>query len=253
MRRTGFCVLLSLAFAISPSAADAKKKKTATAEAPPDLETAAPAPAQAAVLAPGTPQAPGVSVQGQATVAQPGVTGQPAGQPAFTGQPAGQQLPPGVVPPGMPGQPSASGEPAPAGASSGSASGHSTPWKVAVAGAGILGGSYVLSLIVGSMSYAGYTSGQAGWFAPVVGPALAMGSVGGDAGGCYSKAAFTYTLGPMLSLFTLAGIGTTIGGVISMFTGAGKAASGAVASLPPVRVTPSLTPGGAGMVVLGEF
>lgn len=249
MRRTGSCVLLSLAFALSPSAAEAKKKKTVTAEAPPDLETAAPAPApapaQAAVSAGGTLQAapPGASVQGQATIAQP----------AFTGQPAGQQLPPGVVPPGMPGQPSAAGEPAPVGASASSSSGHSTPWKVAVAGAGILGGSYVLSLIVGSMSYAGYTSGQAGWFAPVVGPALAMGSVGGDAGGCYSKAAFTFTLGPMLSLFTLAGIGTTIGGVISMFTGAGKAASGAVAALPPVRLTPSVTPGGAGMVVLGEF
>lgn len=241
MRRTVFWVLFSMASAAAMSEAEARKKRHA-ADSATEAEPSAPDPAPA-LSAAGPTQ--GIAPGPAAASPMPGP---PAPGPAMGGQP----LPPGAMP-AMP--PMAGTQPGPASAPASSGSGHSTPWKVAVAGGGIIGGSYVLSLIVGSMSYAGFNNGQAGWFAPVVGPALAMGSVGGDAGGCLSKAAYTYTLGPILTLFTLGGIGTAIGGIVGMFSGMSKSVSTASNDPPPpqVQVAPSLTPGGAGLIVLGSF
>lgn len=238
MRRTVLWVLLSLLGTATLSTAEARKKRH-HAEPAAEVEASAPDLTQVGVAA----------GAGAPAAAAPGAVGampMQAAQPA----PAGQPLPPGVMPAAPSMYATDSGpEPAPM-----SGSKHSTPWKVAVAGGGIIGGSFVLSLLVGSMSYAGFTSGQSGWFAPIVGPALAMGGVGGEPGGCLSKFAYTYTLGPLLTLFTVGGIATTIAGLVTMFAGAGKSASYAAAEpAPKLQVAPSLSPGGAGLIVLGSF
>lgn len=52
-------------------------------------------------------------------------------------------------------------------------------WELAVGGGVAIGGAYVLSVLVGAFSYAGFYDGQWGWFIPIAGPSLAMAGVGG--------------------------------------------------------------------------
>lgn len=93
---------------------------------------------------------------------------------------------------------------------------------------------------------------------PVAGPALAMAGVGGEPAGCLSKAAFTYTLGPILTLIYLGGMATAITGafVKKDVLGPAPGTPGAPGSPPPppsLQLAPTVAPGGAGMLILGTF
>mgnify|MGYP000172625753 CR=1 FL=1 len=134
-------------------------------------------------------------------------------------------------------------------------------WEVAAAGGGVIGGAFVLSALVGAFSYAGFYDGQWGWFIPVAGPALAMAGVGGEPAGCLSKAAYTYSLGPILTLIYVGGIATAITGAFvkkditrpaASVSGAPPGAS-APAAPPALQFTPTVGPNGAGMLILGTF
>jgi hypothetical protein len=131
-------------------------------------------------------------------------------------------------------------------------------WEVAAAGGGVIGGAYVLSALVGALSYAGFYDGQWGWFVPVAGPALAMAGVGGEPAGCLSKAAYTYSLGPILTLIYVGGIATAITGafVKKDVMGPAPAATGgspAAPQPPAFQIAPTVGPSGAGMLILGTF
>lgn len=109
--------------------------------------------------------------------------------------PPGPVLTPFVFPPPPPSQPSR------------------RPWNIAIIGAGIVGGASFLSLAVGAMSYGFFYEGQAGWFAPIVGPFLAMGGVGGPTGPCFSRQFYSFGFGGFLGLLTIGGLVTTATGI----------------------------------------
>ena len=125
-----------------------------------------------------------------------------------------------------------------------------------IAGLGVFGGSYLLSLGLSSFSYAGYYRGQWGFLIPLVGPIVSMSGADGGysdcAGGCLSKNLFTYVTG-LINLGTyLSGLGLIIAGGVQMRK-SGPAPM--VASRPPLTVVP-FTPAsgtGSGLMVIGRF
>lgn len=128
-------------------------------------------------------------------------------------------------------------------------------WELAVGGGAAVGGAYVLSVLVGAFSYAGFYDGQWGWFIPLAGPSLAMAGVGGEPAGCLSKAAYTYSLGPILTLVYLGGIATAIAGAVAkkdVVRPAG-AAGPAPPPAPALQMSPTVGPNSAGMILLGTF
>lgn len=131
-------------------------------------------------------------------------------------------------------------------------------WELAVGGGAAVGGAYVLSVLVGAFSYAGFYDGQWGWFIPLAGPSLAMAGVGGEPAGCLSKAAYTYSLGPILTLVYLGGIATAIAGAVAKKdvvrpAGAAGPAGPAPPPAPALQVSPTVGPNSAGMILLGTF
>jgi hypothetical protein len=81
-----------------------------------------------------------------------------------------------------------------------------------------------------------------------------MGGVGGEPAGCLTKAAYTYSLGPILTLIYVGGIATAIAGAAAkkdIVRPAGEPAPAAPA--PSLQVAPTVGPGSAGMILLGTF
>ncbi len=133
-------------------------------------------------------------------------------------------------------------------------------WELSAIGGGIVGGAYVLSVLAGAFSYAGYYQGQWGWFVPGVGPILSIANVdGGAPADCLSKAFYTYGIGSLLMIFTAGGIATAIAGafVQKTVTVPASTPSSTPASAPPpgpeLRLTPTAGPGSAGLILLGTF
>ncbi|MFO0579384.1 MAG: hypothetical protein U1A78_35740 [Polyangia bacterium] len=234
------------AVAQEPAGAAAAAAATTPAPAPTPVPAGAAAPSGAAPTsvaptpAPGAPTVRIIPAPGAMAPAPPPPVGPapPVGAPYDV-----RYAPPGAAP--APFMPSAS--PAPAG----------PPGRtMLIAGLGIFGGSYLLSLGLSSFSYAGYYRGQWGWLIPLVGPIVSMSGADGGysdcAGGCLSKNLFTYFTG-LINLGTyLSGLGLIIAGGVQMRRG-GPAPR--VASKPPVRVVP-FSPAfgtGSGLMVLGRF
>lgn len=125
-------------------------------------------------------------------------------------------------------------------------------WELSAIGGGLIGGAWVLGSIVGALSYAGYYQGQWGWFVPVAGPFLSMTNVdGGDPNGCLSKAAYTYSFGPILTIITVGGIATAIAGGIAKKRV--PVTAPATPTAVPVQVAPSVGPGTGGLTFSGRF
>ena len=118
-------------------------------------------------------------------------------------------------------------------------------WELSVIGAGIIGGVYVLQVFVGAFSYAGFYSGQWGWFVPLVGPGLTMGNVGDQLCPCYTKQLYTYGFG---TLFTVA----TVGALVPLILG-GVLNKTVPLTTSKVQLVPTLAHDSTGLQLVGRF
>ncbi len=118
-------------------------------------------------------------------------------------------------------------------------------WELSAVGGAVLGGVYVLSILTGSLSYAGFYEGQWGWFVPLVGPMLTMGGAGGKVCPCFTNQMYTYGIGTVLTLATVGALVPVIlGGVLTKKVGGGSG---------QVQLAPTVTSDSTGLVLLGRF
>jgi hypothetical protein len=124
---------------------------------------------------------------------------------------------------------------------------HATPYKtLGIAGLGIVGSTFVLSMLLGGISYGAFAEGQWGWFVPLVGPSLVMSGVCGSPGSsCYFKSLFTYTMGPLTTAAYLTGITLAIVGAVGYKRGRDVANH--------LQVLPYASIDSRGLVLAGTF
>ena len=228
MTKTGPCALLASALlleSLSPPVAVAESRhgRRSHKRPRPALLDASTENAAAETAPKPKPPAAGASVDVRITVDPPGglapppllqpppasvlAPPPPVAPPPVSTMPMGPTMPLTAVPanPGMQQFPVA----APAGKGQGFRS-------LAIAGAGVVGSTYVLSLILGAASYGAFTDGQWGWFIPVAGPSVVMSGACGNPNGCYFKSVFTYITGPLSTATYVAGLTMALVGVIGM-------------------------------------
>jgi len=114
-----------------------------------------------------------------------------------------------------------------------------------IAGGSVLGGAYLLSISLGSISYGAFVEGQWGWFIPIAGPIVVMSGACGNPNGCYFKSLFTYLAGPVTTAAYVAGITLTIVGLAT------RRRPAAVAGR--FQILPHASPESSGLTLLGRF